>query len=606
MAHFLSSPTHVAPLRTRPLRVGLLLLAATGLLAMGVACAAPARLSTEAERSGFRVTGRYDETVALCKAFEKTYPTAVRCHTFGTTPEGRPMVALIATRSGARTPAQARHKRLPVLLVQGGIHAGEIDGKDAGFMALREVLDKRQAPGALEKQVLVFVPVFNVDGHERFGAWNRPNQRGPEAMGWRTTAQNYNLNRDYAKADAPEMQAMLSLVNAWDPILTVDLHVTDGAKFQHDIAIMVEPVHSGDEGLRPLGLELRSAVLSDLTAAGSSPLPFYPSFVVEDDPSTGFADGVSSPRFSTGYFQTRNRFGMLVETHAWRTYPERVRSTFHTVVSVLAQTARHGPRWLEAARKAHKHAASKGGQALALSFEASPKARTIAFRGYAYTRTPSEVSGALMTRYDETTPEVWHVPLRDEVLPQLTVNAPKHGYWVPAAHAAQVRAKLLQHGISHQVSTHARSAVPVEVFRATSAHWGSQSSEGRQRLDLQGQWAPEARTIPAGSLFVPIGQAKARLVMALLEPQAPDSLVAWGMFNHAFEAKEYMEAYVAEDVARAQLAADPALARAFVARLQSDPAFAKNPQARLEFFARRHSSWDERYMLYPVMRTDTP
>ena len=96
-----------------------------------------------------------------------------------------------------------------MLLVQGGIHAGEIDGKDAGFLALRQVLDGEAAKGALDKQVLLFVPVFNVDGHERFGAWNRPNQRGPEQMGWRTTAQNYNLNRDYVKADAPEMQAML-------------------------------------------------------------------------------------------------------------------------------------------------------------------------------------------------------------------------------------------------------------------------------------------------------------------------------------------------------------------------------------------------------------
>lgn len=573
-------------------------------LAAGSLSAAQVRLSTEAERSGFAVTGRYSETLALCKSFQKAYTGVVQCHTFGTTPEGRPMVALIATRSGVRTPAQARLKGLPVLLVQGGIHAGEIDGKDAGFMALREVLDQRQAPGALDQQVLIFVPVFNVDGHERFGPWNRPNQRGPEAMGWRTTAQNYNLNRDYAKADAPEMHAMLGLINAWDPILTVDLHVTDGAKFQHDIAIMVEPVQSGDASLRPLGLDLRTAVLADLTAAGSQPLAFYPSFMVEDDPRSGFSDGVSPPRFSTGYFQTRNRFGMLVETHSWRTYPERVRSTFHTVVSVIAQTARQGKQWMAAAHTADANASQLGGQPVALSYEASPQARTIAFKGYAYTLSLSEVSGALMTRYDETVPEIWNVPLRDQVLPNLTAVAPRQGYWVPLAYAPSVRAKLQVHGIAFQTSQKAQSGVPVDVFRATQAQWSAQSSEGRQRLNLEGQWKPEPRDIPAGSLFVPIAQAKARLVMALLEPQAPDALVAWGSFNNAFEAKEYMEAYVAEDVARAQLAADPGLAREFAARLQTDPAFAKNPQARLEFFARRHSSWDERFRLYPVFRSE--
>src|SRR5690606_40404026 len=108
--------------------------------------------------------------------------------------------------------------KLPVVLVQGGIHAGEVDGKDAGFLALREVLEGKAAPGVLDKAVWLFVPVFNVDGHERFGAWNRPNQRGPEETGWRTTAQGYNLNRDYLKADSPEMQAMLALVREWDPL----------------------------------------------------------------------------------------------------------------------------------------------------------------------------------------------------------------------------------------------------------------------------------------------------------------------------------------------------------------------------------------------------
>src|SRR5690606_18333365 len=139
------------------------------------------------------------------------------------------------------------------------------------------------APGALDDVVLVFVPVFNADGHERFGRWNRPNQRGPEEMGWRTTAQNHNLNRDYVKADAPEMQAMLALVEAWDPIAYVDLHATNGAQFEHDILVQIEPLHSGDPALARAGLALRDALLAGLEAQGSLPLPFYPSFEVHDD-----------------------------------------------------------------------------------------------------------------------------------------------------------------------------------------------------------------------------------------------------------------------------------------------------------------------------------
>ncbi|MBO9788331.1 M14 family metallopeptidase [Xanthomonas phaseoli] len=572
------------------------------LLTSAPAALAAAPLTTQAERSGFIQTGRYDEVIALCDAFAQRYPQAVRCIQFGTTPEGRPMKALIASTSGALDAQSAAQRKLPVVLVQGGIHAGEIDGKDAGFLALRELLDGKAGHGVLDKLVWVFVPVFNVDGHERFGAWNRPNQRGPEQMGWRTTAQNLNLNRDYVKADAPEMQAMLQLVQQWDPLMYVDLHVTDGAKFEHDVSVQVEPAHAGDASLQRDGTRWRDAVLADLKRQGSLPLPYYPSFVHEDDPSSGFADDVSPPRFSHGYFLLRNRFGMLVETHSWKDYPTRVRITRNAIVSVLQQAARHGTQWRADALAADQRATRLAGTTEPLSFAAGPDARTVAFRGYAYTHTPSPISGALMTRYDESKPQVWKVPLRDQIKPDVVVDAPRGGYLVPAAQAALVGEKLRLHGIQFTTIGNAAQR-PVQTFRADAVKFAARSNESHQTVELSGQWRDESRDVPAGSLFVPIAQSKARLVMAILEPQAPDSLLQWGFFNTAFERKEYMEAYVAEDVARDMLANDAALKAQFEQRIASDPDFSNNPQARLEFFAKRHASWDERYQLYPILRT---
>ena len=577
-------------------------LCASLLLALASAANAQSALTTVAERSGFSETGRYEEVTALCDAFARQYPKAVRCTTFGTTPEGRPMKALVASTSGALTSEQAQRRGLPVVLIQGGIHAGEIDGKDAGFLALREVLEGRAANGALDKLVWVFVPVFNVDGHERFGAWNRPNQRGPKEMGWRTTAQNYNLNRDYLKADTPEMQAMLQLVQRWDPLVTVDLHATNGAQFEHDISIQVEPVHAGDAGLRTAGLALRTGVIDDLAKQGSLPLPYYPSFVVQDDPTSGFEDGVPPPRFSHGYFLLRNRIAMLVETHSWKEYPVRVRITRNTVVSVLEHVARDGASWLTTAKQADIAAASLGGRQEPLTYVAAPAARTVEFRGYAYTRTTSDVSGALMTRYDETTPQVWKVPLKDDIRPGIVVEAPGAGYLVPAAEAAWVAAVLKTHGVEYRLLGKPWQG-DAQVFRATKSSFGSASVETHQRLTVEGDWTRESRATPAGALFVPIAQPRARLVMALLEPKAPDSLLAWGRFNNAFERKEYMEDYVAEAVAREMLR-DPAVKAEFERRLREDTAFAQSPAARLEFFYRRHPSWDERYQLYPVLRVD--
>ena len=149
-------------------------------------------LTTFAERSRFQRTGRYEEVDKLCHAFQQRWPQQVRCFEFGRSPEGRTMWALAASADGTLDAAAARTKQRPVILMQGGIHSGEIDGKDAGFLAFREVLEGRAAKNSLAAVTWVFVPVFSVDGHERFGRWNRPNQVGPEEMGWRTTAQNLN------------------------------------------------------------------------------------------------------------------------------------------------------------------------------------------------------------------------------------------------------------------------------------------------------------------------------------------------------------------------------------------------------------------------------
>jgi hypothetical protein len=165
-----------------------------------------------------------------------------------------------------------------------------------------------------------------------------------------------------------------------------------------------------------------------------------------------------------------------------------------------------------------------------------------------------------MTHYDESKPQVWHVPLREEVVEDLRVNAPRAGYVVPAAFAQVVGAKLVQHGIKFSTLGKPVAAAPVETFRADKAKFANISFESHQRLTVEGTWKQEPRSLGKGALFVPIAQPKARLVMAMFEPQAPDSLLAWGFFNNAFERKEYMEEYVAEDVAREQMARDPALA----------------------------------------------
>ncbi len=588
------------------LNMGPRLLSAALLLGLSSgAAAAPAdsaNLATVAEKTRFEQTGRHDEVVTLCRAFARRYPRQVRCLEFGRSPEGRPLIALVASADGKLDPRSAGRAGRPAVFVVGGIHAGEIDGKDAGFITLRELLAGRGPAAALRAVTFVFVPVFNVDGHERFGPNQRPNQRGPAETGFRTTAQNLNLNRDWVKAESPEMVALLGLLGRWDPVMLVDLHVTDGARFEHDVAVIVSPEEPLAHGLDEVATALSDALMTDLRARGHLPLPFYPSFRSGNDPTSGIERTPSSPRFSNRYLAVRNRIGILVETHSWRPYPHRVRTTRAVLESLLTQAILQAPAWSRATRAADGAGARLAGAEVPLTYQVVPPARTIEFRGYAYDRQPSDISGSPIIRYDERRPQIWQIPYHDRIAVKAAQRAPAGGYLVPAAFAGWVGEKLALHRIRHQHLDRDLSRLEVEAFRAETVRFATAPFEGRFGAEVQGAWKAETRSLGAGALFVPIEQERALLAMHLLEPAAPDSLVSWGYFHAAFEQKEYMEDYVAEEEARKMLARDPKLRAAFDAELARDPTLARDPRRRLRFFYRRHPAWDERFNLYPILR----
>ena len=192
------------------------------------------------------------------------------------------------------------------------------------------------------------------------------------------------------------------------------------------------------------------------------------------------------------------------------------------------------------------------------------------------------------------------------LVPLVVVKAPLAGYVVPVSFAAEIGGRLEAHGVAYSLIEPRRAGIRAGTFRATRVQFSAAPFEGRMRAQFDGEWSDQTVNIEAGALFVPIAQPLGRLVAALLEPRAPDSFAAWGFFNACFEQKEQMEPYVAEQIAAEMLAGDPELRAQFHAKLQADVEFARSPSDRLEFFLRRHSSWDERYNLYPVLRVDAP
>lgn len=553
---------------------------------------------TPSEKTRLTETPSYDETVAYLKKLDKASPL-ISLREFGRSAQGRVLHVVIATKDRAFSPEAARKTGRPILLVQAGIHPGEIDGKDAGLMLLRDIAF-RDKGSLLNNAVFLFVPIFNPDGHERSSQWSRPNQRGPKRQGWRTTAQNLNLNRDYMKADSPEMHAMLRLINQWSPSLYIDVHVSDGIDHQYDVTFR----YNGDSGSFSwsprisdwLNETYRPSIEAALKAMGHIPGQFFDRSD-EIDIARGFSVGPSLPRYSEGYGDLRHLPTVLVETHSLKPYRQRVLGTYVLIESSLRNLGSQGDALQ---RAVHADATAKRAVVLPGRAKATGEQTTIDFLGISHETYTSAATGAAEVRWLGTPKLYASLPITLEK-PQIEVARPK-AYWVPVTKPEVIR-RLELHGIRTETLSAARS-VTLEMYRLVNpqpqTNSGFHPFEGRYTLTAGVK--PEVRKVlfPAGSVRVPTDQLLGDLAVALLEPESNDSLFAWGFFLEILQRTEYMEGYVLAPMAEQMLATDPKLKAEFDTKLAADPKFAADPAARMRWFYQRSPYYDDRYLLYPV------
>ncbi|MBL8244279.1 MAG: peptidase M14 [Rhodanobacteraceae bacterium] len=561
--------------------------------------AADADWTTPAEASDYARTPRYEQTMDWFGRLDAASP-ALTMFAFGRSPQGRALNALVLASDGIATPEAARASGKPVILVQAGIHAGEIEGKDALMALSRELLFGADRAW-LESVVLVLVPIFNVDGHERFGPYNRINQNGPAEMGWRATAQNLNLNRDYIKADAPEMQAWLRLWQAWQPDLLIDLHNTDGADYQYPMTWAFETGPNIHAALGAWQRKTFDETVKPALAQAGWPVAFYVNMKNWDDLRGGLQEGVSAPRFSTGYAAASGRPGLLLESHMVKDHKTRALATLATLREVLRAIATD-PDALKAAVAAADGERFDSGTPVPLAFELAESTQPMDFKGYAETRTPSEISGGTWVQYDQTRPETFQVPVQRDIQVSASAPAPA-GYLLPPQWTA-VAERLQLHGVRMQ-RLPAAASVEAERHHFSRVEWAPRPFEGRHLVTtLESKLESVEIETTAGSWLIDMDQPRARLISLLLEPASGDSLIRWGFFDTIFEEKEYAEARVLERIAREMLAKDAKLKTEFEARIASDDAFAADPQARLRFFYQRSPYFDQAWMRYPVLRLD--
>ncbi len=556
---------------------------------------------THFEQSGYTASPDYDMTMRWLSRLDSASEW-VSLQSFGVTPQGRDLPLVILSSDQAFTPAEAIATGKTIVLIQAGIHAGEIDGKDAGMMLLREIAITKTLESIADHAILLFMPIFNLDGHERQSPFNRINQNGPEVMGWRVTANNLNLNRDYMKADAPEMRAWLRTFNSWQPDMLIDCHVTDGIDFQYNLSYAMEMYGNMHPAVAAWQQDLQSWFIDAMAKAGDPVVPYV--FPRENsDLSKGLVDWASQPRLSTGYAALRNRANMLIETHMFKSYKDRVHSTYRLLLSVLGYIAAHPGTLRDAVQQAEEEDMVRFTQgdttAFPLRFQAGTASRTISFKGYASEMRKSEVSGGTYIWWDHSRPQTVDLPLFDDVRATSSVRPPR-AYILPQEWT-DVAEVLRLHGIRLSRLTE-DVTVPVERTIFSKPVWRTRPYEGRITLTSPSERRNDTVRFPAGTFVVDLAQASARVAINLLEPDAPDSFVFWGFFNAIFEQKEYYENYVMEGLVPGMLKENARLRREFEQRLAADTAFAASPSARLDFFYERSPWYDRTMNVYPVAR----
>jgi hypothetical protein len=556
---------------------------------------------TPAEVAGFESTPTAAETQAYLKAVAAVC-RHVELGSFGYTAEGRPL-PLVFVRDAADRDESAPDSTKPVVLIIAGIHSGEIEGKDAILLLLRDIA-RGLEPEIVNNLRLVIVPIFNLDGHEKRALHHRFAQWGPNGgMGTRRNAQWLDLNRDFGKLESPECAALARLGAQFQPQIFVDLHTNDGYEHQYDVLFGggVDPTLPGARG--PLARRLIDATIEAMKADGYLGHEFgYP--VDEQDLTRGIAVYGIPGNLAHGYFQMRGAISILDETHPYLPYERRVHATDSMLRGILHFAAEHRIEvtgTIAAARaETIRWAREPGRHALALGCSPdTTRPHPIRWLGKAYEVVTSDLTGRRFTRY-RNEPVTYEIPFYPELKPDRTTTLPR-GYLIPPPWTG-VAATLRRHSIT--VETLARPYQgEVEAFRGRSPEFTAAPYQGHHPLRSV-EWAEstETRVFPAGSYWVRCDQPGGIIAFHLLEPRSPEALVDWNAFDQIFEQGIITEDWSLEENARRMLA-DPRVRAAYEAALaDSATGLARDPDARLDWFFRRTPYVDEEQGLYPIFR----
>ena len=556
-------------------------------------------LETQFEKSGGTQTPTYDNIIAYYQKLDSAY-VSIKTYEIGRTDSGLPLTLITYNPNRSLESEFSENEERVRILINNGIHPGEPDGIDATMMLMRDLASgKIKTP---ENIWLGAIAVYNIGGALNRNSTSRTNQNGPEAYGFRGNARNYDLNRDFIKADTYNARSFAEIYHLVNPDVFIDNHVSNGADYQYVLThLFTQHNKLGGAAGTYLNEQLHPALVDSLEASGWPITPYVNVF--NEVPETGFTQFMDYPRYSTGYTTLWNTLGMMVETHMLKPYKPRVEGTYElmhhmlNIASADAQTIKDIRSKQDSIYKSGKLT----GTYYPIQFKPdSSQVTRFDFKGFEGERITSAVTGLERLSYNREKPFSKTVAYYDHFKATDSIKIPK-AYIIPQGWHTVID-RLKENDI--QLSRIDRdTSLQVEAYRIADYSTGNSAYEGHYlHRNTTVSTTEEQVALRKGDYIVYIAQSGMRYLLETLEPSAADSFFNWNYFDTILQQKEGFSPYVWEDKALALLEANAALKQEFESKKENEEAFRSNWYAQLDWLHKKSDNYERAHLRYPIYR----
>lgn len=551
-------------------------------------------LLTVFEKSDGLKTGTYQEVIAYYQLLANTYPQ-IHLDSIGMTDAGKPLHVAIFNPDKIFDFETIR-KSKQILMVNNGIHPGEPDGIDATMLLFRDLAQgKIKIP---KHTVVVTIPIYNVGGSLNRNSTTRTNQDGPEEYGFRGNARNYDLNRDFIKADTKNAKTFTQIYHMVQPAVFIDNHVSNGADYQYTLTHLFTQHNKlgGDLG-NYLHLEMMPSLEQQLAIKKWDITPYVNVF--NEVPEVGFTQFFDGPRYSTGYAALFNSLGMMVETHMLKPYKPRVEGTYELMKTMIDIMEKDHDKIKNLRLNAMKQFQASKTYPLDWTVDTT-KSTTLTFKGYEGKMIPSTITGKNRLKYDRNKPFTKKVQYKNHFKPTIEVAIPEayiipQGWWnvIDLLKLNQVEMTIFKKDTTFTVESYKIDTYQTrnQAYEDHYQHYNTKVISTTQEFKFR-----------KGDYYVSTNQNAFRYLMETLEPQAPDSFFNWNFFDTILQQKEGFSPYAWEDMAEELLMKNADLKMMFETKKKAEPEFANNWYAQLDWLHKHSSSYELAHMRYPVYR----